>query len=428
MRQDGEPEIAVCCRPDGTVTAVLRDDLGLTSTRTGRDLATIAAPDERCNMLSFLHRIIERGAAVDHEIGISSPDRGLSLFFYGCNTAFGIVVIGSSKSLSTLQLCDEFIRMAGQKEKAIRNRLPRPAPKPRETEPQILSHGAELARLHNELVLAQRELIEKSVGLEKQKAERSQELGMAVHGLRNPASSILSAAEYLIEDAANVLTEEQMTLLHGVALSGLFILRMIENVLDFSKFECGKLTMNFTPADLISLVKEVVILNQPQAERRGVRLGMHFESPALIMDLDTSKIIQVIDNLVSNAIKFSPPGGKIEIQTRSDERFASISIRDEGQGISEDLMKTIFDPFRRGRNGSGFDTAGTGLGLAVSKRMIELHSGTIDVQTQLGKGSVFTIHLPKRINARRSRAMPRAKKAGKATAIHGYSQYARLPA
>lgn len=275
------------------------------------------------------------------------------------------------------------------------------APKWGNTEPRRLSRGDELTRHRKELLLSKKKLIQKSADLEKEKTERFQELGMVVHGLRNPASSVLSAAEYLIDDAADALTEEQMALLRATAQSSLTILRMIDNVMDFSKFESGTLLMKITPTDLVSLLKEVVTLNRAQAKRKAIRLEANFDSSALIVDLDPIKVTQVIDNLVDNAIKFSQSGSKVEIQISARKSFASISVRDEGPGIPPEHMKTLFDPFQRGRDTCALNKAGTGLGLAMSKRIVGLHHGSIDVQSQVGKGSVFTVTLPIRIEAKR---------------------------
>jgi hypothetical protein len=120
---------------------------------------------------------------------------------------------------------------------SVPNVLATSASERREGTLQVLSHRDELAQLQSELMLVRRELIEKSESLEKQKIQRLEELGMIVHGLRNSANSILSATEYLIEDAANVLTDGQMTLLRGATQSTLSILQMLERVADFSKFE-----------------------------------------------------------------------------------------------------------------------------------------------------------------------------------------------
>ncbi|HZS53321.1 MAG TPA: HAMP domain-containing sensor histidine kinase [Bryobacteraceae bacterium] len=244
-----------------------------------------------------------------------------------------------------------------------------------------------------------------------------QDLAMIVHGLRNPASSILSVVEYLMEDASNVLSHQQMGLLQGAAQSSLFILRMIENILSFSKIESDKLMLNFDSADLMSLVKDVVNINQPLAQRKGLHIRISVDIRELIINIDPTKITQVIDNLLANGIKFSRSGGEIEIEIRSSRNSVLISIRDEGIGISPERIEAIFEPFQISRTTAGSYRTGTGLGLAISKRIVELHAGTITVQSEVGKGSIFTISLPKRIDAKAILADPRRTSLSKSLSI-----------
>ena len=273
--------------------------------------------------------------------------------------------------------------------------------KGRQAEPRKLSQGDELEQLKEKLLVTQEELLQKSAALGKHSLERYQELDMIVHGLRNPASSILSAAEYLIEDAANALTEEQLILLQGSAECSLTILRMIDNVSDISKLERGLLTMSRTRTDLVKLVDDVVRLNRPQAERKTVCVKVHSDHAALPVDVDADKISRAMNNLVCNALKLSLPGGQIEIQIRANETFASVSIKAEGQTTGAEGRKQFFEPAESG-DAMRPDMADSGLGLAVAKRIVALHDGTIDVQSRDGEGSLFTINLPKKANARQA--------------------------
>ena len=264
-----------------------------------------------------------------------------------------------------------------------------------------LSQGDELEQLKEKLLVTQKELLQKSAALGEHSLERYQELDMIVHGLRNPASSILSAAEYLIEEAANALTEEQIILLQGSAECSLTILRMIDNVSDISKLERGLLMMSRTRTDLVKLVDDVVRLNRPQAERKTVCVKVHSEHAALPVEVDADKISRAINNLVSSALKLSLPGGQIEIQIRADETFASVAIKAEGQTTGVEDRKQFFEP-AESSDVMRPDMADSSLGLAVAKRIVALHDGTIDVQSRDGEGSLFTINLPKKVNARQA--------------------------
>jgi NtrC-family two-component system sensor histidine kinase KinB len=160
-------------------------------------------------------------------------------------------------------------------------------------------------------------------------------------------------------------------------------IRMIDNVLDLSKLERGMLTVSRTRTDLVNLVKQIVHLNREQAERKAVCVTMHSDRPALAIDVDPGKITQLIDILVCNALKFSHPGGKIEIQICANETLASVSIRDEGQDISPERIEMLVGPSLCG-DVIRREMADAALGLAVSKQIVALHDGTMNVQKQEG--------------------------------------------
>ncbi|MBV8810891.1 MAG: HAMP domain-containing histidine kinase [Acidobacteriaceae bacterium] len=396
----GALDIAVCCRWDGIVTEVLRKPRSLEDRLlVGVSLASIAGASSRPKVFSLLRQLVDYGAALDWEVEIAFENGVLPLFFSGCNTSSGVLIIGSAKSRSVAELNEELVRMTGDKTGGIQTTLAKSLAD-ENGETTFSTFGTDqLAQLHNELLRTQLELVEKNLALEEQKAEKFRDLGMAVHGLRNPASSILAATEYLIDDAREGLKDEQMTLLRGIMESSLFILEMIDEVLQISTIECGRLKVDLAPTDLILLINRALLVNQHHADRKEIRFDAGLESSTLIVDLDPVKITQVIDNLLSNAIKFSHSGGKIEIRLTATENMVSVSVRDEGLGIPSDQLGTIFDSFQSSGNGKQFSRAGTGFGLAISRRIIEGHGGTIQVKSQSGKGSTFTVNLPMRSGA-----------------------------
>ncbi len=383
------PEIAVRCGTDGIVIEVLRTWVRLEGRLLpGQHLASIADTAGRSKMLNFVRKIVDSGAALDWEVDIAFDSEVVPLFFSGYRTAVGMVVIGSAESRSLTDLHCDLLRIAEKEHKGQGDRMDRLNP--------VLGEkiGDHLARLDGELLAAQQEVVRKNLDLEKQKVETFQNLGMIAHGLRNPASGILSATEYLIEDAGEALGQKHVALLQSVARASAFILQMIDEALDFSTIECGKLKVDLQPTDLVALVKQSLILNERQAECKKIRLDMFSVRPAIIVDLDPVKFTQVIDNLVSNAIKFSRNDDRIEVRISVMANTASISVRDEGSGMSAARVDTIFEAFRSTGTGNGSIKGGTGLGLAISQRIVEGHAGTIKVKSEVGKGSTFTVGLP----------------------------------
>jgi signal transduction histidine kinase len=389
MYHSKSPKIAARCRADGIVTEVLRNEFRLEGRLlAGRPLTSIADATSRSKMLSFMRKILDSGAALDWELDIAFEREVLPLFFSGYRTTLGMVVIGSAKSRPIEELHHDLLRIA-EKEHVARGERPKQLNRaPSE------SIGDQLARLGGELLAAQQEVVKKNLDLEKQKIETLKNLGMIAHALRNPASGILSATEYLIEDAAEALGQKHVALLQSAARSSLSILQMIDEALEFSTIECGKLKVDLQPTDLVGLVKQSLILNERQAECKKIHLDMFSERPAIIADLDPVKFTQVIDNLLSNAIKVSRNDGRIEVRIAVIAKTVSISVRDEGPDISAARIDTIFEAFRSTENGNGSIRGGTGLGLAITRRIVEGHAGTINVKSEIGKGSTFTVDLP----------------------------------
>lgn len=258
--------------------------------------------------------------------------------------------------------------------------------------PRILQNQAAL--LTEKLISAERQLAQKSREVEKLRDNSFKRLGMAVHCLRNPASGILSATEYLIEDTELLLGPEHAVVLESLHASSSFLLQAIDNVLNVSSMECGKLRLDFRPTDLLLLVKRALSLNELSSARRAVRMHVSSRCETLILRADPLKITQVIDNLLSNAIKFSNRGSSVEIQIEVQPKRVCLSVRDEGPGISADRLGKIFEPFESAEPDWVSNKGGMGLGLTVSKRIIEAHNGQISVASSPGHGSTFSVVLP----------------------------------
>ncbi len=393
MYDNGRPEIAVLCDEHGIVKEVLRDAFACRP-NPGRHLSSLVDMHSRGKTNTFLQTILDRGAALDWEVNTASADGVAPLFFSGCATRRGIIILGYAKPRPVEDLGGELMRMTLEKPAGVQNGRAKSHPT------SLAKTGAEpslsdrVERLSKELIRVQQEVIKKNLDLEKQRIETFQDLATVVHGLRNPASGILSATEYLLDDDASGLEERHLSLLQSVVRSTLFMLRMIEDVLAVSTMQCGRLKVDLQPTDLVSMLKECLLLNECEAIRKEIRLDASFPTAGLILHLDPIKFAQVLDNVVSNAVKFSNPRSRIEIRLKIRRKIASISVQDEGPGIPADQMETIFNPFQSGGNGNGSAKTGTGLGLAISRQIVEGHAGKLTVKSEVGKGSTFTVDVP----------------------------------
>jgi signal transduction histidine kinase len=219
-------------------------------------------------------------------------------------------------------------------------------------------------------------------------------LGMAAHDLRNPIAGILILAEVLRDEVAAMLTEDQLQYLSGIQRSSKFMLQLIDELLDISSIEAGHLHLNRRGSDLSKLIERSVRLNAKLARKKQIHVGFQIEGALPRLSLDEGKITQVLNNLISNAVKFSQPATTVEVLASAHEGGVLISVRDKGPGIPEAEQAKLFQPFGRTTVRSTAGERSTGLGLVISRRIVEGHGGRIWVESQVGVGSVFLFTLP----------------------------------
>ena len=216
------------------------------------------------------------------------------------------------------------------------------------------------------------------------------------HELRTPLNSIIGFTGIILQGLAGPLNEEQARQLDMVRSSARHLLTLINDVLDISKIEAGQITVVSKPFDLRSSIKKVVSLVQPMAAKQGLALRVELASEIGILINDQRRVEQVLLNLLNNAVKFTERG---EVAVTAEEVYSpQIAVRlrvlDTGIGIKPEDMAVLFQPFKQIDSGLTRNFEGTGLGLAICRRLLELMGGEIEVESEWGKGSVFTVILP----------------------------------
>jgi signal transduction histidine kinase len=231
---------------------------------------------------------------------------------------------------------------------------------------------------------------------------KSDFLSTMSHELRTPLNSILGFSDVL--GSIDALDEKQKRYVQNIQKSGRTLLDMINDILDLAKMESGKMQTRLTEFPLGQVVGAQCDMARPLSEKKNIDLAYHLPPDLPPMRQDQARVQQILNNLLSNAIKFTPEGGRITIFVERDERdFLVMKISDTGVGIAEDDQQTIFEKFRQGRTAMpGGDAmtrehSGTGLGLSIVKELCKLLGGEISVQSELGKGSTFTVRLPWRL-------------------------------
>jgi signal transduction histidine kinase len=219
-------------------------------------------------------------------------------------------------------------------------------------------------------------------------------VAMVSHEFRTPLTSIRNYLYPVRDQELGPLGEEQRRFLSVVDRNAERLARLVEDLLLFARIQDGKATLERRPTDIAALVAECAESAEPHARSAGVRLHTT-APPKLVTSIDPGRIGQVLDNLISNAIKFSPPDARVTIDVEDHSSRVTIRVADEGPGIHPAELPRLFTPFHRTRAAIREAVPGTGLGLTISKNLVEAHGGTIAARSALGEGTVLTVTLPR---------------------------------
>jgi signal transduction histidine kinase len=213
------------------------------------------------------------------------------------------------------------------------------------------------------------------------------------HELRTPLNAIMGFAEAIRDGVAGSPTGEQREFAEDIYQAGRQLLGMINDILDLAKVEAGAMELTLEPCDVAALVDEVVRVARGLARRKGVELKSDVQPRPLDLTVDALKLKQILYNLLSNGIKFTGTGGSVTVEARAGRELVTVRVTDTGIGIAPEDLVTIFEEFRQVDSSLTRKHEGTGLGLALTRRLVELHGGEITVESELGKGSTFTVTL-----------------------------------
>lgn len=247
--------------------------------------------------------------------------------------------------------------------------------------------------------------------MEKRIEERTEELSLAMHKaqvadmlksaflatmsheLRTPLNSVIGFTGILLRQMPGPLNDEQKKMLSIVQNSARHLLSLINDVLDISKIEAGELELHMKEIELVPIIEDVFALINPQAEEKGLELNLRVSDHPRFIIVDERRFEQVLINLMGNAVKFTFQG-KITLSYYAENNFLILRIEDTGIGIPNEMLSKLFQPFMQVDMGIDRKFEGTGLGLFISRKIIEMMGGSIEVQSEPDKGSCFTIKLP----------------------------------
>jgi signal transduction histidine kinase len=216
-------------------------------------------------------------------------------------------------------------------------------------------------------------------------------LGMAAHDLRNPLYLIRGLAELMLEEEIDSVSSQEF--LKKIVNAGDGMLALINDLLDISAIESGRLELQIEQNLLKPVIEQCIALIAPLASKKNIRIDHELEE-VVYAEFDPVRIAQVIENLLSNAVKFSPLDTTISIFLTEENQHVKVSVKDEGPGISDEERDKLFGEFQKLSAQPTGDESSTGLGLAIVKKIVEAHQGYLEVESEYGKGAVFSIFIP----------------------------------
>jgi signal transduction histidine kinase len=227
---------------------------------------------------------------------------------------------------------------------------------------------------------------------------KSEFLSSMSHELRTPLNAIIGFSEVLLQRIFGDLNAKQTDYLQDILSSGRHQLTLVNDILDLSKVEAGRMELELSSFSLRTVIDSGVTMLGERATRRGIALEVEGDPSVDTIEADERKVKQVLFNLLSNAVKFTPEGGTVTVRTRAAPAAVEVSVCDTGVGIAPEDQARIFEAFGQAKSAESAKTteASTGLGLTLAKRFVELHGGALSVRSAIGAGSTFTFSLPRR--------------------------------
>ncbi len=245
-----------------------------------------------------------------------------------------------------------------------------------------------------ELEVVNLKLQDSNRDLQRANSMKSEFLANMSHELRTPLNAIIGFSELLLDKSFGALTEEQRDYVVDILSSGRHLLELINDILDLSKIEAGKMKLSLEVFDLAPAIEEAMALLRVEAGRKHIELCSEVPDPDLQVQADRSKLKQIMYNLLSNAVKFTPPAGRVVLKAQSDGDVLTVSVRDSGIGIREEDQQRIFQAFTQVDASYSRKYQGTGLGLTLVKKFVEMHGGMVRLESRFGEGSSFTFTIP----------------------------------
>ncbi len=386
--------IVVSCDLSGTVEEILHDGDGLAEFfPVGAKWFEAILSDNGAKTDRFRSLVASHGVALNYEFNVRWHGDPATYRFGGMKVDERLIIFASRTHNGLTSLIDQFTTIGNEQTNIIRART-KELGEIRAAVEQEYEQFDEISRLNNELVNLNRTVAKKNRELAGLNKEKDRFIGMAAHDLRNPLANVLLLAQFIEQefpdDESTVQRyAEQIRRVCGSMLS------MVENLLDVSTIESGEIRLERSYVALDDLIRRSLSLNVPLAGSRQIDLVGEPTLQDVVVAVDENKILQVLNNLFANAVKYSERGSTVCLSVDVGDADVSVSIIDQGVGIPENEMGRLFQPYGTTSNKPLDGRKSTGLGLYIARRIVEAHGGRIWIERTDERGSEFSFTLPR---------------------------------
>jgi signal transduction histidine kinase len=379
------------CDEQTTTRHILHDSIGLGEGELlGRPFTSLVERSALEKALNFLIHVQTESAAFNWQITVQLSGALKNLFFAGVMTPGGMLIIAAASRRGQFMIYDRYVKGSIDLEPSVLEK----AQALRDQACQDEEFFENLTRLNNELANLQRELYKKNAQLQKLDQLKNEFLGVAAHDLRSPLTTIEMYSSYLQDVLSEKLSEEEMAFLDIIRSSSTYMLALVNDLLDITRIESGKLQLSLEEGDVCMVAMNVIRLNRAPASRKKLDIQLHRDEVVPAVRFDRLRLEQVLHNLLDNAIKFSCPESTILVGIHHRGEDVLITVKDHGRGISQEQSQRLFDMFERAQSSGTGGEKGSGLGLAIAKKIVLSHGGSIWVESEEGRGTTLCFTLP----------------------------------